>query len=129
MKSKKIIEKLEHDLAHYLITEMCKVDPEKIDSPEVFRYKGLTITPSTVEGTLDKIIAIQMGSLEAQFSITSCEKVSGTLPIDDERNIMAWMKRKENTYDLRIIFDKDKLRRHAMIVPFDLEEPYYRGLL
>lgn len=129
MQSKKLIEKLELDLSHYLIQEMCKSNPEKIASPEIFRYKGLTITPSTTKGTMEKTIAIQIGSLEAQFSISTCEKVSGTLPIDDEKSVMAWMKKKENTYDLRIIFDRDRLRRNAMIVPFDLEEPYYRGLL
>ncbi len=129
MKTRRLIEKLEHDLSNFLVAEMCKLDPEKVASPEAFRFKGLNITPSYVEGTQEKTISVRIGGLEADFSIGTYEKISGSLPTEDEKNIILWLKRRENVYDLRLIFDKDKMRRQAAIIPFDLEEPYYRGLL
>jgi fido (protein-threonine AMPylation protein) len=43
MSQRKILDKLEHDLSHFMISEMCKADPTKRGTPEMYKYKGLSI--------------------------------------------------------------------------------------
>ena len=43
MDARKILDKLEHDLSHFLINETCKADPTKRGPAEMYKYKGLSI--------------------------------------------------------------------------------------
>ncbi len=122
MDVQKIFSKLEHDLSHFLIGEMCKNNPEKRGSPEMYKYKGLNISADPDSTELEKTISVRIGVLEAEFKIDSCEKNSGALAPEEERLIMMWMGQNENNYLLKQIFVKQNTKKEIAIVPFDLEE-------
>ena len=122
MNVQKIFEKLEHDLSHYLISEMCKNNPEKRGSPEMYKYKGLNITADPNSKAQEKTISIRIGVLEAEFKIDSCEKNSGALAPEEERLVMIWMGQNENNFLLKQIFVKKSSKKEIAIVPFELEE-------
>ena len=122
MDVQKIFSKLEHDLSHFLIGEMCKNNPEKRGRPEMYKYKGLNISADPDSTELEKTISVRIGVLEAEFKIDSCEKNSGALAPEEERLIMMWMGQNENNYLLKQIFVKQNTKKEIAIVPFDLEE-------
>ncbi len=122
MDVQKAIGKLEHDLCHFLIGEMCKNNPEKRGSPEMYRYKGLNIKLDPQSKAKEKTIFVRIGALEAEFKIDSCEKNSGALSPDEERLVMIWMGQSENNYLLKSVFNQGSSKKEISIVPFDLEE-------
>lgn len=128
-REKKLLEKLQNDLGYFLISETIKSDPAKVNSPEVFKYKGLHMTPNEESDSLDKTVKIQIGGLEAEYKVNSSEKISGGFSKEEEKLVALWMKKKENNFDLRSIFERERLKRRATIIPFDLEEPFNRGIL
>ena len=69
MNIKKLIEKLENDLGHFLIAELCKSDPSKRSGGELYKYKGLSITIKSERKDQDKIISIRIGVFEADFKV------------------------------------------------------------
>lgn len=127
MDAQKIIGKLEHDLSHFLISEMCKNNPERRGSPEMYKYKGLNITADPNSKAQEKTISIRIGVLEAEFKINSCEKNSGCLAPEEERLIMIWMGQNENNYYLKQIFAKKTDKKEIAIIPFDLEEIFEKN--
>ena len=122
MNTKKIIEKLEHDLSHFMIEETCKNDPSKRGSPEMYKYKGLNISADISTSVPEKTIKVRIGALEAEFKIDGGDKTSGALEPDDERKIFLWMNRNENYYYMKSLFVKKQTKKTLPIVPFDLEE-------
>ena len=118
----KAISKLEHDLSHFLIGEMCKDSPERRGSPEMYKYKGLSIKVDPKSKALEKTIFVRIGVLEAEFKINSCEKNSGCLAPEEERLIMMWMAQNENNYLLKSIFNPKVAKKEITILPFDLEQ-------
>ena len=124
MDAKKIIEKLEHDLSHFLIEEACKKDATKRGSPEMYKYRGLNIMADPDSKAQEKTISIRIGALEAEFKIDNGDKNSGALNPEDERNIMLWMVRSENAYNLKALFAKKVEKKQIPIIPFDLENLY-----
>lgn len=122
MDSRRIVDKLEHDLSHFLINESCKDNPELRGTPEMYKYKGLSIYPHDQSNSSEKSISVRIGALEAEFKIDTCDKNSGSLAPEDERLIMIWMGQNENAYQLKSIFYKQKATKQIAIVPFDLEE-------
>ncbi len=122
MDVQKAIGKLEHDLCHFLIGEMCKNNPEKRGSPEMYRYKGLNIKLDPQSKAKEKTIFVRIGALEAEFKIDSCEKNSGALSPEEERLVMIWMGQSENNYLLKSVFNQGSSKKEISIVPFDLEE-------
>ena len=104
MQSKKIVEKLEHNLSHFLISEMCKKDPLKRGSAEMYKYKGLTIKIDKKSKASEKTVSIRIGALEAEFKIDSCDKNSGALSPEEERLIIIWLGKNENQHYLKSIF-------------------------
>jgi len=124
MARNRILDKLEHDLSHFLIEEATKSDPSKRGSPEMYKYKGLNINADEKQRTQEKTVSIRIGALEAEFKIDSCEKNSGCLAPEDERLIKIWMAQSENNYNLRAIFGVAAIKKEIAIVPFDLENFY-----
>ena len=124
MNPKKTIEKLEHDLSHFLIGETCKADPTKRGTPELYKYKGLNISADARSKAHEKTIFVRIGPLEAEFNINTCEKNSGCLHPDDERLVKIWLNKRENQRRIDSIFAKRKSRKTIPIIPFDLEEYY-----
>ena len=122
MDVQKAIGKLEHDLCHFLIGEMCKNKTEKRGSPEMYRYKGLNIKLDPQSKAKEKTIFVRIGALEAEFKIDSCEKNSGALSPEEERLVMIWMGQSENNYLLKSVFNQGSSKKEISIVPFDLEE-------
>ena len=122
MDVQKAIGKLEHDLCHFLIGEMCKNNPEKRGSPEMYRYKGLNIKLDPQSKAKVLTIFVRIGALEAEFKIDSCEKNSGALSPEEERLVMIWMGQSENNYLLKSVFNQGSSKKEISIVPFDLEE-------
>ncbi len=124
MQKKKVLEKLEHNLSHFLISEMCKSDPLKRGSAEMYKYKGLSIKFDTKQKTHEKTISIRIGALEAEFKIDSCDKNSGALSPEEERLIMIWLGKNENQYYIKSMLKPNTVKKELLIVPFDLESVY-----
>ena len=124
MQKKKVLEKLEHNLSHFLISEMCKSDPLKRGSAEMYKYKGLSIKFDTKQKTHEKTISIRIGALEAEFKIDSCDKNSGALSPEEERLIMIWLGKNENQYYIKSMLKPNTAKKELLIVPFDLESVY-----
>ena len=124
MQKKKVLEKLEHNLSHFLISEMCKSDPLKRGSAEMYKYKGLSIKFDTKQKTHEKTISIRIGALEAEFKIDSCDKNSGALSPEEERLIMIWLGKNENQSYIKSMLKPNTVKKELLIVPFDLESVY-----
>lgn len=124
MDARKILDKLEHKLSHFLISETCKADPTKRGTPELYRYKGLSMYADPKSISQEKTVHIRIGALEAEFRINNCEKNSGCLAPEDERLIMIWLAQSDNNTLLRSIFLKKGEKKQIAIIPFDLEEYY-----
>ena len=124
MSQRKILDKLEHDLSHFIIAEITKTDPSKKGSPELYKYKGLNITPNRKAKGDEKVVAVRIGALEAQFKINSCEKCSGFLNPDEERLIKIWLALNDTNAHMKTLFVNRVVKRTIPIVPFDLEEFY-----
>ena len=124
MQPRKILDKLEHDLSHFLISEMCKADPTKRGTPEMYKYKGLNITADPKSRAYEKTVHIRIGALEAEFKINNAEKNSGCLAPEEERLIGIWMNQSDNYQNLRMIFANQKTKKEVPIIPFDLEIYY-----
>ena len=124
MQARKILDKLEDSLCHFLIGELCKADPTKRGSPEMYKYKGLNITADPKSKSPEKTISVRIGVLEAEFKIDDCEKNSGCLAPDEERLVMLWLAKSENNYQLKSIFAKKGSDIKMPIIPFDLEHFY-----
>lgn len=124
MQARKVLDKLEDNLCHFLISEMCKADPTKRGSPEMYKYKGLNITADPKSRAQEKTVSIRIGVLEAEFKINDCEKNSGCLSPDEERLVMLWLAKSEINYSLKSIFVHKTGDVKIPIIPFDLEHFY-----
>ena len=122
MDYRKIIDKLEHDLAHYLINELTKDDPSKRQSYEMYKYKGLTISANPRSKAQDKTVAVRIGSLEAEFKLGTGDKCNGSLAPAEERLVSIFFARSENASLARKIFDEADAVREVAIVPFELDD-------
>ena len=124
MDYRKIIEKLEHDLSHYLIDEISKGDPAKRQSADMYKYKGLAITADPRSKVVDKTIKVRIGALEAEFRISNGEKCSGGLTTQEEKLLTIWLSKTENAGLIRRIFNDSMNKRELSIIPFDLEDVF-----
>lgn len=124
MKNRKILEKLEHDLSHFMISELCKADPTKRGSTEMYKYKGLNINVNKEKKGEDKTFSVRIGVLEAEFKIGNGDKVGGSLAPEDEKTVMLWMNQSDHSHQLLRVFEKRKQYKTIGIIPFDLEEYY-----
>ncbi len=124
MNQTKILEKLEQDLSHFLVNENCRYNPSLRGSPELYRYRGLTITANDQNQNNEKTVFVRIGPLEAEYRVDSGDKTSGGLAPEDERLIEMWLRRDENSETLRNAFYKNNQKLKIAIVPFDLEEFY-----
>ena len=122
MKDRKILDKLEHDLSHFMISELCKADPTKRGSAEMYKYKGLSIDVDPKSKEKDKVFSVRIGVLEAQFKIGSCDKTSGSLAPEDEKAVMLWLSQSDNSHQLMRVFQRGVKKKQIAIIPFDLEE-------
>ena len=122
--NRKILDKLEDSLGHFLISELCKADPSRRSSPEMYKYKGLSINADAKQQTSEKTVLVRIGVLEAEFKIDSCEKNSGCLSPEEERLVKMWLAKSENNHQLKTIFKKKTGAYKLDIIPFDLEHFY-----
>ncbi len=122
MKDRKILDKLEHDLSHFMISELCKNDPTKRGSAEMYKYKGLSIDVDPKSKEKDKVFSVRIGVLEAQFKIGSCDKTAGSLAPEDEKAVMLWLSQSDNSHQLMRVFQGGVKKKQIAIIPFDLEE-------
>lgn len=127
MNTKKILDKLEGNLAHFLIDETCKSDPTKRDSSELYKYKGLNISADPRSLSQEKTISVRIGVLEAEFKIGTGEKSSGCLAPEDERMVLLWLSKAEVKYQIKAIFAKSNEKLEIPIIPFDLEHFYEKA--
>jgi len=124
MDARKILNKLESDLSFFMISEMCKSDPTKRLSGEIYKYKGLGLKADSKSKNQEKTIFVRIGVLEAEFKLGSGEKCSGGLSSEEEKLIQRWMCESDNTTKLQSIFSKMKNSNKPAIIPFDLEHFY-----
>ncbi|MBQ8635953.1 hypothetical protein IJX73_02730 [bacterium] len=127
MKGRKILDRLEHDLSHYMISELCKADPTKRGSADLYKYKGLSLDVDTKQKGEDKTFKVRIGVLEAEFKIGSGDKTGGSLNPEDEKAIMLWMSQSDHSNQLMNVFSSTKQRKTIGIVPFDLEEYFMQS--
>ena len=124
MDSKKVLSKLEQDLSEFLMAEICKIDPSKRVSGDMYKYRGLALSVNPKDKRHDKTILVRIGVLEAEFKLGSCEKCSGGLSPTEERLISNWMSSGDNNSKLQMVFEKKMNSIKPAIVPFDLEYFY-----
>lgn len=125
MNPKRILEKIEHDLSHFLINELSKSTPDLKGSSEIYKYKGLSVSANPKSTKDDKSISVRIGALEASFRINGGDKTSGALSPEEERLIYIWISRSENSHYLKSIFSKNSQKEDIVsIIPFDLEHFY-----
>ncbi len=122
MDPKRMLEKVEHDLSHFMISEMCKNKPELRGKPEMYKYKGLSVKADPDSKAKEKTIAVRIGALEAEFKIENGEKNSGALAPYEEHLVSIWITQGDNSYNLKGLFTKQVEDETILIVPFDLEE-------
>ena len=127
MNIKKYIEKLEQNLSHYMIEEACKKDPSRRGSPEMYKYKGLSLNIDLKAKNKEKTLKVRIGSLEAEFKINNGDKASGGLAPEDEKMIMLWLARNENTSAFKAIFSSVVTKKELPIIPFDLEDVFEKA--
>ena len=127
MDKNRILLKLEQDLSHFLISEACKNDPTKRGTPEMYKYKGLSLSTNEKSKDATKTVGVNIGALEAKFKISNGDKVSGNLSPQDEGMIQIWLAQSENTSMLRTIFAMGDNKKNIAILPFDLEEFYTKS--
>ena len=127
MNPKKVIEKLEHDLCHFMIGELIKNKPERRGSPEMYKYKGLSVIVDTLAKKEEKTVSIRIGALEAEFKIDSGAKNSGALAPEEEKIITIWLSQNEVNYYLKALFNVKTIKKEIPIIPFDLENFYTKG--
>jgi len=124
MKGRRILDKLEHDLSHFMISEMCKADPTKRGTAEMYKYKGLSINVNKEQKGEDKTFSVRIGVLEAEFKIGNGDKTAGSLAPADEKAVILWMNQSDHSHQLLRVFEKGKKLVTIGIIPFDLEEYY-----
>lgn len=124
MDYRKIIDKLEHDLSHYLISELTRKDPTKRQSYELYKYKGLSITADPKSKEHDKTIHVRIGVFEAEFKAENGDICSGSLDPVEERLISLWLSKSENLALVRRIFSENEVRRELSIIPFELDDVF-----
>jgi len=124
MDSKKVLLKLEQDLTHFLISEVCKADPSKRLSGEMYKYRGLNISVDQNSKKQEKTIFVRIGVLEAEFKIGSNEKCSGGLSTEEEKLVKKWMSSGDTATKLQNVFAAKKITQKPLIIPFDLEYFY-----
>ena len=124
MDAKRIIEKLEHELSHFLIQEITKTNPMKRGSSDLYKYKGLNLFVDPRSRSKEKTVSVRIGPLEAEFNINDATKISGALAPEDERLVMTWIGMSENNYHLKAIFSQTTKKFIPKIIPIDLEEYY-----
>ncbi len=122
-----MLEKVEHDLSHFMIGEMCKDNPELRGKPEMYKYKGLSVKADPDSKAKEKTIAVRIGALEAEFKIETGDKNSGALAPYEENLVRIWIAQGENSYNLKAIFNKSEEKKTIPIIPFDLEEFFETG--
>jgi len=122
--SKQLIHKLEHDLGHFIIGELTKKQPSKKGSPEMYKYKGLGITPYKANKGNDQTLAIRIGSLEASFKVNTAEKCYGFLNPEEEHLVKIWLGQTDVYSQVKTLFKKQVRKKNIAIIPFDLEEFY-----
>jgi len=126
MEAKVLIEKLETDLSGFLISEIPRARLEQsVVDRQIYLYKGLNIYLTSKARAAEKTIAVRIGALEAQFSLVSMKRISGSLMTDDEHNVRIWLNKPEIIDAFKKLFDRDDLK-YANIMPFDLECLYDR---
>ncbi len=122
MDPKRVLEKVEHDLSHFMISEMCKDNPELRGKPDMYKYKGLSVSADPDSKAKEKTISVRIGALEAEFKIETGDKNSGALAPYEENLVRIWILQGENSYNLKAIFNKSEEKKTIPIIPFDLEE-------
>ena len=131
MDKNRILSKLESDLSHFLISELCKNDPSKRSSSEMYKYKGLNLSANVddfkTKREHDKLLIVGIGALEAKFRIDSGAKTSGNLSPEEEKLIQIWLAQSENSNTIRRIYASTDNKKEIAIIPFDLEEFYTKG--
>jgi len=124
MDSKKILSKLETDLTEYLISEICKTNPDKRLSGEMYKYRGLNIIIDANSKKSEKTFFVRIGVLEAEFKLSTCEKCSGGLSTQEEKLIKKWMSNSDTSTKLQSAFGQRTFNQKPPIIPFDLEYFY-----
>lgn len=124
MQSQKYIRKLEADLSEYLITETSPPNPAHRKESEVYKYKGLmllSIDPKVKR--FENTFLVRIGTLEAEFSLFSGEKIHGSVGPVEDKLVFKWFNLGDNADTLQFAY---RLLMNELISdmkgePFDID--------
>ena len=121
----KYVRQLESDLSEFLIDEMSPPNPEHRNESEMYKYKGLmllSMDPNVKR--FERTFLVRIGTLEAEFSLTSGEKVHGGIGAIEDKLVLKWFKLGDNAEVLQSVFRKIMAQKEEErnIQPFGLDD-------
>ena len=120
----KYLTKMESDLSDYIISEMFPPNSEQRKDSEIYKYRGLmllSIDPRIKR--FEKTFLVRIGTLEAEFSLITGEKIHGGLGSVEDKLVFRWMNQGDNAEVLQMLYRKlmQQAEQEAEIRPFDLD--------
>ena len=121
----KYIRKLESDLSEYIISEVSPPNPEQRKESEIYKYKGLmllSIDPRVKRR--ERTFLVRIGTLEAEFSLNSGEKIIGGIGALEEKLVHKWFNMSDNAETLQTVYRKmtREMEQEKEIVPFGMDD-------
>jgi len=119
----KLIRQLESDLSEFLITEMSPPNPQHRSEAEMYKYKGLMLL--SVDPRLkrfDRTFLVRIGTLEAEFSLSTGEKIHGSVGAKEDKLVFKWTTLGDNLKSLQTVYRRimSMQEEEKQILPFDL---------
>ena len=112
---------LEEPLKEYLLDELTR-NPAERDHINAQRYINLRIAIDTTGNFKEPNFKVQIGILEAIFTIEEGIKLSGALGAVDEVLVAKWLEFGSNRAILRTFWLGESIdKKKGRIVPFDLD--------
>ncbi len=110
---------LEELLKEYILDEIARDSAG--DASDTNKYKNLRISIDSAGVFKEPNFKIQIGMLEAIYTIEDCLKLSGALATDDETYVREWHKKGSNRELLRMYWQSENIKKERILItPFDL---------
>ena len=105
--SQKLIRELESDLSEFLIEEMSPPNPQNRNESEMYKYKGLMLLSMDPKvKRFEKTFLVRIGTLEAEFSLSTGEKIHGGIGPIEDKLVLKWFKIGEHAEVLQAVYRK-----------------------
>lgn len=116
----------EDSLREYIMDEL-RVETARLKKQEqrddvmqgAYKYRGLTITINTMARDAVPKFTVEIGALQAIFSIESGKKLDGGMPINDIRFVEKWLAASVNKKLMMDIWRGSYDEKFVKLRPFD----------